>query len=164
MVNEHDVTKKMLDTMRNRVTIITENQEVQTTKPPAIPEPISNDSNKEIYVVKDGKKEHDGLLNYFNDDSKEFMSRIPDVTFYNYRITPREGTTPGDVMMSGKLNALGIEFTMNKEDDLGLRIKTPIDVKLTNDAMETLRKLMGYFENWQKEWAIKLNEENFSNV
>jgi len=67
-------------------------------------------------------------------------------------------------MMSGKLNALGVEFTMNKEDDLGLRIKTPIDVKLTNDAMETLRKLMGYFENWQKEWAIKLNEENFGNV
>ena len=162
MINEHDLTKKMLNTIRNNANMLRENEDLTT--PPEKPEPITQESGREIYVVKDGKKENESLLSYFNEDSNEFMSRIPDVTFYNYLITPREGTNPGDIMMSGKLNATGIEFTMNKEDSLGLRIKTPIDIRLNNDVMETFKKLIGFFENWQKEWAIKLNEENFSNI
>jgi hypothetical protein len=102
------------------------------------------------------------------------------VSFTSFSITPKSNGNEGDVKLTGVLNDFGIGFSMNKKQDLGLRITTSpsttsqpgvtgeglssTDVKLTPELIAMLNRLNGYYENWYKEWATKLNTENFGNI
>ena len=114
-------------------------------------------------------------------EKKKFMDGVtPDVTFTKFSITPKAGGDEGDVKLTGVLNNVNIGFSMNKKQDLGLMITTApaktsqpgvsgqglssTDVKLTPELIGLLNKLNGYYENWYKEWATKLNTENFGNA
>ena len=114
-------------------------------------------------------------------EKKKFMDGVsPDVTFTSFSITPKSGGDEGDVKLTGVLNNVGMGFSMNKKQNTGLMITTApaktsqpgvsgqglssTDVKLTPELIGLLNKLNGYYENWYKEWATKLNTENFGNV
>jgi hypothetical protein len=181
MVNEHDMTKTMIDKVR---AIIRENegmnqQQDQTMVDTKIKEisflddagNLKNDIPSNMRVYWDGN----------DSEKKKFMDGVsPNVTFTSFSITPKTSGDEGDVKLNGVLNDFGIGFTMNKKQDMGLRITTTpsksnqpgvsgealssTDVKLTPDLINMLTKLNGYYQNWYKEWATKLNTENFSNT
>jgi hypothetical protein len=161
LINEYDMTKSMLNTIRS---LIKENENSNPEISDNEIGDINNSQSREIIVVKDGQKENDKLFDYYEKDTNELLGLIPDITFYNYSIIPKEGVKSGDVLFSGKLNAYGIDFTMNKEDSLGLRISSTMPVRLDDNLMTTLKTLNSFYQNWQKEWAIELNKENFTNV
>jgi hypothetical protein len=170
MINEHDITKSMI----NRIRLIREDISQETT-----PEKIEDETKPEREIqFLDGN----GNLNqnvpenmrvYWEgteSEKRKFMSGVsPDVTFTQFSITPKSGMNEGDVKLSGILNKYGVGFIMNKRQDYGLTITTAptnatslTDVKLNSDLIGLLTKLNGYYENWYKDWSEKLNTENFN--
>jgi hypothetical protein len=181
MINEHDMTKSMIDKVRsiireNEVTGVEPNQEV------------NNGGIKEISFLDDSgnlKSDVPSNMRVYWDgtesEKKKFMDGVsPNVSFSSFSITPKSDGGEGDVKLNGVLNDFGIRFTMNKKQDMGLRISTTApttnqdgvsgqalastDVKLTPELISMLTKLNGYYQNWYKEWATRLNTENFGNV
>ena len=191
MINEHDMTKSMIDTMR--AIRMNENQVEAVTPATEVPQQQTTDNSqtqeiKEISFLDDsGNLKNDIPANmrvYWDgteSEKEKFMSGVsPNVSFTNFTITPKTPGNEGDVKISGVLNDFNIGFTMNKKQDLGLRISTSPtttsqpgvtgealstnDVKVTPELISLLNKLNGYYENWYKEWATKLNTENFGNA
>lgn len=162
MINEHDITKSMLNRMR---TIIKEN--VETPEQMGTQQDQQTEELPEQIVFLSGgnpKPVKSGMETYWDDDKKKFLELVgPEtngVTFIDFAITPKTGTNEGDVLLSGKLDGYDADFTMNKDQTLGLRLTTNT-TQLNDDFMKLLQTLKGYYGNWQKEWANKLNTENF---
>lgn len=191
MINEHDMTKSMIDKMKSTLLREFVNQpqnqdssytetDVETNEPKTEIKEINfldNNGNLRPDVPENMKVYWDGT----ESEKKKFMDGVtPDVTFTSFSITPKAGGDEGDVKITGVLNNVGIGFSMNKKQNVGLMITTApaktsqsgvsgqglstSDVKLTPELIGLLNKLNGYYENWYKEWATKLNTENFGNV
>lgn len=150
--HQHDITKKMLETIRSGY-LIKENTEL----------PNTTNKENEILILSNGEKQNSELYDYFTKDSEQLINLIPDISFQNYIIYPKKNGS-GDIFMSGTINAYDILFRMNKDNSLGLRIESKGSVKLDDNLMESLNKLKSYFDNWQKEWSIELNKESFNNL
>jgi hypothetical protein len=176
MINEHDKTKSMLDTMRS-IRLIKESVDTETTMEPTENMGVSNTEQtpapKEILIVKNGEEQpvEGSISGFWKADKESFMQTVSsDVSITSFSITPKEGASEGDVKMTGILNAYDIGFSMNKNVSLGLVITTApegsqsSDVKLDDDVMKTLNSLQKYYQNWYKDWSTKLNTENFTNV
>jgi hypothetical protein len=175
MINEHDMTKSMLDTMRS-IKLIKESVEPQMNgeQPGLNNEPTESvETAKEIIILKNGEEQPvDGSVSgFWRADKESFMQTVSsDVSFTSFSITPKIGAADGDVKMTGVLNAYDIGFAMNKNASLGLLITTAMEgsqsseVKLDDDVMKTLTSLYKYYQNWYKDWSTKLNTENFTNV
>jgi hypothetical protein len=164
MINEHDITKSML----NKIRLIKENSEPQINNEDGVTE----NSTNEIVILKDGQKvaTDDMLLNYLKSDEDKIDDMVTkDFIITNFSITPKSGTNEGDVKISGILNAYDIGFTMNKNASLGLQIttvpnKNPNGVKVDDNVMTTLNKLNKFYQNWYNDWSNILRVENFKNV
>ena len=146
------MTKAMISTMR---TIIKEEQEGEQTQ--------MGNNIEEIKILENGNIVSDkpGMTQYWDEEKTKFLQSITNgVTFKDFIITPKTNTFEGNVILSGKLDGYDANFTMNKDQTAGLRITTN-DTQLNDDFMELLKKLKGYYDNWQKEWANKLQTENF---
>jgi hypothetical protein len=165
MINEHDITKSML----NKIRLIKENSEPQINNEDGVTE----NSTNEIVILKDGQEQsvEGSVSGYWSSDKESFMQTVSsDVSFISFSITPKSGVNEGDVKMSGILNAYDIGFTMNKNASLGLQITTvpensqSTSVKIDENVMKTLNSLYKYYQNWYKDWSTKLNTENFTNV
>jgi hypothetical protein len=181
MINEHDITKLILDKIRSSKLLREfeeptqpEDEKVETQK---IKEISFIDSNGDL-----SPNIPENMKSYWDGDQSEkrkFMDGVsPNVSFSNFTITPKTSSFEGDVSLIGTLNDFGIGFSMNKKQDLGLRITTTPpqstpdtadqdilagNVKVTPELIKLITKLNGYYQNWYKEWATKLNTENFGN-
>lgn len=191
MINEHDMTKSMIDKMKSTLLREFVNQpqgqnpeysesDVETNEPETKIKEINfldGNGNLNSDVPENMKVYWEGT----ESEKKKFMDGVsPDVTFTSFVITPKAGGDEGNVKLTGVLNNVSIGFSMNKKQDLGLMITTApakttqpgvsgqglssTDVKLTPELIGLLNKLNGYYENWYKEWATKLNTENFGNA
>lgn len=170
MINEHDITKSMI----NRIRLIREDISQETTpektedetKPEREIQFLDGNGNLNQNVPENMRVYWEGT----ESEKRKFMSGVsPDVTFTQFSIIPKSGMNEGDVKLSGVLNKYNIGFTMNKRQDYGLTITTApknttslTDVKLNSDLIGLLTKLNGYYENWYKDWSEKLNTENFN--
>jgi len=133
-VNEHDVTKKILDILRNNV--ITENDEDKDV--------ISPTPQDSVYV----------------EEVKKISDTVdPRVQITKFKIYPKDR----DVQLEGRLDA-GINFFMSTKsmklsisitDQNGKATKLYVD----NELISMIQKLNGFYENWTREWAQKLNTE-----
>jgi hypothetical protein len=182
MINEHDMTKSMIDKVRS-IMILKENETGMVNNQ----EPENVEIREILFLDDSGNLKSDVPENmrvYWDgteSEKKKFMDGVsPNVSFTSFSITPKSNGNEGDVKLTGVLNDFGIGFSMNKKQDLGLRITTSpaatnqpgvtggglssADVKLTPEVIVMLNKLNGYYENWYKEWAAKLNTENFGNI
>lgn len=175
MINEHDMTKSMIDTMRS-IKLVREfvepNQQMNqgdNTNQPNNEEPAA----KEIVILNNGEEQNveASIAGFWKADKQSFMETVSsDVRFTSFSITPKLGASEGDVKMTGILDAYDIGFSMNKNVSLGLVITTAPEgsqssnVKLDDDVMKTLSALYKYYQNWYKDWSTKLNTENFTNV
>ena len=170
MINEHDITKSMI----NRIRLIREDISQETTpeereaetKPEREIQFLDGNGNLNQNVPENMRVYWEGT----ESEKRKFMSGVsPDVTFTQFSITPKSGMNEGDVKLSGILNKYGVGFIMNKRQDYGLTITTAptnttslTDVKLNSDLINLLTKLNGYYDNWYKDWSEKLNTENFN--
>lgn len=133
-INEHDQTKRMLDIMRNG--LLTEED---TGNDVITPSPTDAVYTEEVKKISD--------------------SVDPRIQVSKFKIYPRDR----DVQFEGRLDS-GINFFMSTKamklsisitNDQGQAIKIYLDAEL----IATIQKLNGYYENWTREWAQKLNTE-----
>ena len=171
MINEYDMTKSMLDTMRS-IKLVRE--VVEPNQPNQPEQPMDAESKtEEIIILKNGEEQNveGSVSGFWKADKESFMQTVSsDVRFTSFSITPKSGANEGDVKMTGILDAYDIGFSMNKNASLGLVITTAPEgsqssnVKLDENVMKTLSALYKYYQNWYKDWSTKLNTENFTNV
>jgi len=79
----------------------------------------------------------------------------PRVDFISFKIYPKIK----NVVFSGKFeNMGGLEWQFTLEDANGLYITTN-NVPFSDDTIDTIKKLKGYYDNWADDWAEKLATE-----
>lgn len=135
IINEHDLTKKMIETLRG-TNLIKESEEGNDTISPVEGDQVYNDEAKKIADIVD-----------------------PRVQITKLKIYPKDR----DVQFEGRLDS-GINFSMStKAMKLSISITDenggPKNIFVDKELLATLQKLNGYYDNWSREWATKLNTE-----
>ncbi len=132
LINEYDITREMLDIMR-----IALNESDGTDV--ITPTPTDTAYKEEVNKISDAVD--------------------PRIQVTKFKIYPRDR----DVQFEGRLDS-GINFFMSTKamklsisitDDNGQASRIYLDETL----LSTIQKLNGYYENWTREWAQKLNTE-----
>ena len=134
MINEHDLTKKMIDILRNG--IITEGDDGGDVITPAPTDSVYREEVKKISDAVDPRIQITKFKIYPRDRNVEFEGRLDSgINFF----------------MSTKAMKLSISIT--NEQGEATRIY------LDSDLLSTIQKLNGFYQNWTREWAQKLNTE-----
>lgn len=134
MINEHDITKKMMDVMRNG--LITESNDGDGTISPGPNDPIFKDEDKKISEAVDTGIKITKLKIYPRDSNAELEGRLPSgINFF----------------MSLKAESLSISIT----DEQGQASR----IFMNRELMEVIKRLIGHYENWKREWNIKIKTE-----
>jgi hypothetical protein len=131
-INEHDITRNMLTTIRED-RMITENLDNTTT------------SDEEELTSAE-----------LSEQQTNFRKTVsPRVDFTGFKVYPKNK----NVVFSGKFeNMGGLEWEFTLEDANGLYISAN-NVPFSDDTIETIKKLKGFYDNWADEWAEKLATE-----
>ena len=171
-IDEHDMTKKMMEIMRGgyKSRLITEEEQPQPEQPqPEQPQPKLEE--KEVMDVKKGDA-------VYNDELKKLQAINPRVAIKFFKIyTDEENANVqlGVVFLEGAIgsgagsNDPNSEHSwMNEGNRSGVYFELsvlegyeePIVKNVSNpDLSELLTKLPGYYKNWEDEWAIKLQTD-----
>jgi hypothetical protein len=168
-IDEHDMTKKMMDIMRGgyKSRLLTEVE----GQPEAQPTPEENMVEKEVMDVKKGDA-------VYNEELKKLQAINPRVTIKFFKIYSDEENANvhmGVVFMEGAIgsgaggndpnlerswmnegNRSGVYFELSLLDGF----EEPVVKNVSNpDLSELLKKLPGFYQNWEDEWAVKLQED-----
>lgn len=128
MINEHDITKKMLGKIRNIVT---------------------EQTNNGINLKETNKGE-------FDSEMKKFTETIdPMAYFYDFMIYPNDRNVIVGGMLS---NDIEFVMSLKQDSGLTIKTSDNNFIKVDNDVIKMLTRLNGYYTNWVKEWATKLKE------
>jgi hypothetical protein len=147
-INEHDMTKKMMDILRGGYKtrlLIEADEQGQEISP-------EGEEQKDTLSPKAGDS-------VFNDELKKLQDTVdPRVEITNFKIYP----TDGNVIIEGI-------FLKRENDDTGIKFKMSLasgeietsmsNIDLSDKVSMLLQKLKGYYENWVDEWALKLANE-----
>jgi len=133
-INEHDMTKKMMDVIRGGyMGIIKEVDEQKDTIEYGPGNTVYQEELKKIKDIVDSSIEIDNFNAYINPQNKNVIMT---------------GT-----MLFGKLS---FRFELIK-DEAELSTVEPYD--LTAENNNKVNKITGYFQKWRDEWAVKINDE-----
>lgn len=134
-INEHDMTKRMMDVMRHGL--------------------IREDYSEGNDVITPAPNSAE-----YKEEAKKLADSVdPRVQITKFKIYPRDR----DVQFEGRLDS-GINFFMSTKamklkisitDSDGQAIQIYMDTQL----LQTVQKLLGYYENWNREWAQKLTTD-----
>jgi|TARA_R110000851_G_scaffold251971_4_gene404481 hypothetical protein len=129
-INEHDITRGMLKTIRQD-RFINEN--------------LDSTSDEEELTSAE-----------LSEQQTNFRKTVsPRVEFTGFKVYPKSK----NVVFSGKFeNMGGLEWEFTLEDTHGLYISAN-NVPFSDDTIETIKKLKGFYDNWADEWAEKLATE-----
>tara|TARA_R110000796_G_scaffold252137_1_gene385321 strand:- start:18280 stop:18729 length:450 start_codon:yes stop_codon:yes gene_type:complete len=129
-LDEQDITKQMLSTIRKK-TLINESN-------------TSTSDEEELTSAE------------LSEQQTNFRDTVsPRVDFTGFKIYPKNK----NVVFSGKFeNMGGLEWEFTLEDTNGLYI-TANNVPFSDDTIELIKKLKGFYDNWADEWAQKLATE-----
>lgn len=171
-INEHDMTKAMLDRIRNGNNASMMNESVEQNNVKSEPEELNEhdmtkamlntirNSNLNENVSRSG-----GLLteNYGNNDvvkveedelgeeAAKLRDMVGGVDLKLYEVYPKER----NVVMVGVLDN-GIEFKFSKKEQAPY---INVDnMRLDSETVEVIKKLQGYYVNWTQYWAEKITE------
>ena len=143
-INEHDMTKNMMEIIRGGFKKLIREADEQLTPDP-------DDQKDTLTPVKGDavfKEELDKLM-----DTVDSSAQITNFKIYpSDRNVMIEGT-----LLEGENEGSGIKFKMvlKKRD-----IETSMDnIELDDNISLILQKLRGYYQNWCDEWARKITNE-----
>jgi hypothetical protein len=151
-INEHDMTKRMMDIMRGGFKpLLKENEE------PVANEPITNDTVNPT--------EADDVVTpvagdaVFNDELQKLRDTVsPRIKITSFKIYPTDENVIIDGVMEYKESeGTGITFKMSLA--AGDVETTMNDIELNDNISDLLHKLKGYYENFRLEWSKKLPNE-----
>jgi hypothetical protein len=143
-INEHDLTKKMIDVLRFGL-----------LKEDVNPEQTDDQHDEGSDVITPTQ----GDTNYKN-ELKKFSDQVDGgFTVTKFKIYPKDY----DVQFEGRLNS-GINFFMSTKvgklkisitDNNGQAIETFVD----DEILQIIQRLVNYEKNWRKEWNEKIRTE-----
>jgi len=174
-INEHDMTKKMLDSIRNGSTPNSLNENVQNVQSTTQSQPQQLDEHdmtknmldkiRNSQMITETKSVAGGLLTegmstndvikVEDDELGEEAAKIRDmvggVDLKLYEVYPQDK----NVVMVGVLDN-GIEFKFSKKEQAPY---INVDnMRLDAETVELIKKLQGYYVNWTQYWAEKIGE------
>jgi hypothetical protein len=143
-INEHDMTKKMMETLRGGFVtkLIKEQEEVS----------VDQDDQKDTLTPKKGDA-------VFNDELNKLMDTVDasaQITIFKIYPKDRNVVIEGN-LLEGENEGSGIKFKMNLKKR---EIETSMNnIELDDNISFILQKLKGYYNNWSDEWARKITTE-----
>ena len=156
-INEHDMTKKMMSMIRGGYkTILTE----ETNEVKA----VDIDTNTPIY--KDEQKKIKEIVYPIAVIKSITISKQGDSRNVNMKVVFLEGSDGSGVDTTSdndqtptwvnQDNRSGVYFELSLLDGF----EEPVVKNVSNpDLSELLKKLPGFYQNWEDEWAVKLQED-----
>ena len=143
-INEHDMTKKMMDVIRGgyKSRLISEADEMA-------PEP---DDYRDTLDVKKTDSVYKAELKKLQDIVD------PRVEITNFKIYPQDSNVLMEgIFLKGENEDTGIKFRMSlAAGEINITMN---NIEVTDKVSLLLTKLKGYYENWVDEWALKLANE-----
>jgi hypothetical protein len=148
-INEHDMTKKMMDVLRGgyKNRLIFEAEELT---------PDQDDQKDTISPVKGDA--------VFKDELNKLMDTVDSsaqISLFKIYPSDRNVMIEGS-LLEGENDGSGIKFKMvlKKRD-----IETSMEnVELDDNVSVILQKLKGYYQNWCDEWSRKITNEYNQNL
>lgn len=159
-INEHDMTKKMMDIIRNgHKGLIKEasfpNEDEQNPTEPSAPNQVTDKPEESDDTISPVSGDA-----VFNDELKKLQDTVDkSVEITNFKIYPsdRNVMIEGTFLRSEQENS-GISFTMAlTARDVKIEVIGQTD--LDDDISLLLQKLKGYYKGWCDEWYIKMGNE-----
>ena len=144
-INEHDMTKQMIDAMRVKSVgskrLIKEDEESTNSA-------VGNDFETALSDVE---------KDYFEKDKASFIEKVdPGAKINSYTVD----TKTENVTMGGNL-ANTMEWSYSKSN--GVELGTPVGsryVNFTKDDLKVLNTLVNYYDLWKNEWFKRFNEDS----
>ncbi len=151
-VNEHDITKNMLETIREK-SIKGYGQKKPLNEVMDNPSMGDNENNS-THGSNDDVIELSGEER--TAEEQKFREIIDASAQFNvFNIYPEAN----NVVFGGVIQGMGgIEFQMTLEDTNGLYI-TGSNIQITDEVTDKIKKLKGFYDNWKSEWFQKLATE-----
>ena len=153
-INEHDMTKRMMDIMRGgfKPLLKEEEETAQAVDTPITDDMVDPSKADDVITPKQGDA-------VFNDELKKLQDTVdPRVKITNFKIYPvDENVIIEGTFLKKESEGSGINFKMSLAAG---EIETSMnDIELSDKVSLLLQKLKGYYENWVDEWALKLPNE-----
>lgn len=139
MDNQYEITKNMLKVIRE------------------------NKQNNKKLLNEDSSNQQD-TIQLSGDELNQEQSKFRDVItsrveFTSFNIYPQAG----NVVFGGKFQDMdNMEWQFSLEETDGLYI-TSNNMQVSDDVVNRIKKLKGYYDNWASEWSNKLATEYKSN-
>jgi len=171
-INEHDMTKKMLDKIRTGGSSNTLNENVghnPTSQPQQLDEHDMTksmlDKIRNNQTINETKSVTGGLLtegfensdvvkvedDELGEEAAKLRDMVGGVDLKLYEVYPNDK----NVVMVGVLDN-GIEFKFSKKE--GAPYINVDNMRLDSETVDTIKKLQGYYVNWTQYWAEKIGE------
>jgi hypothetical protein len=153
-INEHDITKNMLETIREK-TIHGYGNKKQLNEFIDGPSMDTNQDNTD--AVTDTE---DGVIELSGEERTSEETKFREIVdastkFDVFNVYPQAN----NVVFGGKIQGMGgIEFQMTLEDTNGLYI-TGGNIQITDEVVEKIKKLKAFYDNFRVEWFQKLATE-----
>ncbi len=150
-INEHDMTKRMMDIMRGGYKPLL-SEEVANMGVEATPSEGEPEESTDVITPVAGDA-------VFSDELKKLQDTVdPRVKITSFKIYPvDENVIIEGVFLQREKEGTGITFRMSLAAG---EIETSMnDIELSDKVSLLLQKLKGYYENWVDEWALKLPNE-----
>jgi len=136
-MSEHDVTKKMLELIRE--------SERRTI----------NKKSKLLKEADESKEDKDLEATELSEEEKKFRDTVsPRVKFNRFRLYPKAQ----NVEFSGQFTDNNVEWFYSLDDTRGVYITADL-LQLNDQTLKQIQKLVAYYETWANEWATKIAEE-----
>ena len=172
-INEHDMTKKMLDSIRNGSAANSLNENVQNVQPINQSQQLDeHDMTKNMLakirtsaLIAETKSVAGGLLtegfenndvvavedDELGEEAGKLRDMVGGVDLKLYEVYPKER----NVIMVGILDN-GIEFKFSKKE--GAPYINVDNMRLDSEAVESIKRLEAYYKDWATTWAEKISE------
>jgi len=153
-INEHDMTKKMMDIVRGgyKKQLLMEEEPINQPNNEEIVNDFDSDDQKDTITVKPSDQ-------VFKDEAKKLRDIVGSSAKINdFKILP----TQGNVIISGSINQgegenTGIQFIMSL---LARKIQiTMNNIEVDDEVDAELTKLRGHYKNFEDEWDEKMVTE-----
>lgn len=109
---------------------------------------LMEDAEQEEVVELDGDQ-----LKEEQEKFRESVSKRAE--FYTFKIYPESN----NAVFAGTIPSYGdMEWYMTLEEHNGIYVSVN-SLNLTNEVIELMNSLMGYYENWSDEWSTKVQDE-----